>query len=177
MTVVAAWPPGMTAAWLYSTFEPRAGNEASGISVSVAFSPTPTRSTIDGSVIDFIVRGRSGKLCGLPQSPPADHGGSHQYESENSHPGHVHTQIWHARLEPEPDKHADRARKNDVIPPVAAFCGFNGGAAVGAEHANIVQTISIALSQQGIIGRGMFALSCYSRAYRQCANNHHHGTC
>jgi hypothetical protein len=31
---------------LYSVFDPHSGNAASGISVSVAFNPTPTRSTL-----------------------------------------------------------------------------------------------------------------------------------
>src|ERR1039457_3787852 len=55
MTVVAAWPPGSMDAREYSTLEPRSGKFLRGVSVSVALSPTPTRSTFDGSVILTIV--------------------------------------------------------------------------------------------------------------------------
>src|SRR5690349_7864067 len=50
MTAVATCPPGMTCSDWTSAFDPGPGKFETEMSVSVAFSPTPTRSTVS----DFI---------------------------------------------------------------------------------------------------------------------------
>jgi hypothetical protein len=50
-TVLAVWPPGRMLEAPNSTLEPREGKRVRGITVSVAFNPTPTRSTFDVFVI------------------------------------------------------------------------------------------------------------------------------
>ena len=53
-TVDAVWPPGSTLEFEYSIFEPRTGYSGNGITVSVAFNPTPTKSTLANCVMEIL---------------------------------------------------------------------------------------------------------------------------
>src|SRR5580704_448643 len=118
-----------------ATFDPRAGYSGTGIIVSVAFNPTPTKSTRPSSVIPPRPQTSSFRLSPLPlyvitsllplsslkpRGPPNHHPATHQqpqtHQTQNDRRPQMESHLRHSRHPSEKHKHAGRRHNKDQIP-------------------------------------------------------------